>query len=279
MSSLQHKISCLTAAAQATPEYAEIVPLFVELFRYTEQAGATGISVTINRAAMKEKIEGGFPLIAPHELQVDESVCRSFLSGAIATLKRCGNGGLEELSLLSDALNGATIECRPLFEAILARDRKTIDELALALSVPSPLVEYVFEIPLKRALEQSAESLGAGEVAGWQEGYCPVCGSRAGMAELVGEEGKRHLSCSACGFLWQFKRLQCPFCGNDSPEQLSYFTAGDGPTRVDACKACSRYIKTRDSRKGNAEVPLDVEDLLTLHLDLLAAKEGFERGK
>jgi FdhE protein len=60
---------------------------------------------------------------------------------------------------------------------------------------------------------------------------------------------------------------------------LSYFMVADGGTRVDTCKACSRYIKTRDSRKGNNEVPLDVEDLLTIHLDLLAAREGFERGK
>lgn len=55
--------------------------------------------------------------------------------------------------------------------------------------------------------------------------------------------------------------------------------AGNGVTRVDTCKACSRYIKTRDSRKGAADIPLDLEDLLTMHLDLLAAREGFERGK
>jgi hypothetical protein len=30
---------------------------------------------------------------------------------------------------------------------------------------------------------------------------------------------------------------------------------------------------------GNADVPLEAEDLATLHLDLLAGKEGFERGK
>jgi FdhE protein len=73
--------------------------------------------------------------------------------------------------------------------------------------------------------------------------------------------------------------LKCPFCGNEEVDKLAYFVAGDGPTRVDSCKACSRYIKTRDSRKGNADVPLDVEDLLTMHLDLLATREGLERGK
>jgi FdhE protein len=147
------------------------------------------------------------------------------------------------------------------------------------MGVPAPLVEYVFEIPLKTALELFSAEIAPGDCAGWQEGYCPVCGSRAGMAELAGEEGRRSLSCSACTFRWQFKRLQCPFCGNEEMDKLGYFVAGEGPTRVDSCKACSRYIKTRDSRQGNADVPLDVEDLLTMHLDLLAAREGLERGK
>jgi FdhE protein len=45
------------------------------------------------------------------------------------------------------------------------------------------------------------------------------------------------------------------------------------------CRKCSRYLKTRDARLGDADVPLEAEDLATLHLDLLAGKEGFERGK
>jgi FdhE protein len=140
-------------------------------------------------------------------------------------------------------------------------------------------LEYVVEIALKGAVERVAEGYAPGTLAGSEEGFCPVCGSRAGMAELVGEEGRRLLSCSACTHRWPFKRLKCPCCGNEETEKLSYFSADDGPTRVDTCTACSRYIKTRDSRKGNAEVPLEVEDLLTIHLDMLSAREGFERGK
>jgi hypothetical protein len=44
-------------------------------------------------------------------------------------------------------------------------------------------------------------------------------------------------------------------------------------------RKCSRHIKTRDARIGNASVPMEAEDLATLHLDLLAGREGFERGK
>jgi hypothetical protein len=33
--------------------------------------------------------------------------------------------------------------------------------------------------------------------------------------------------------------------------------------------------KTHSSRKGRGDEPLEMEDLLTIHLDLLAAREGF----
>jgi FdhE protein len=99
------------------------------------------------------------------------------------------------------------------------------------------------------------------------------------MAELAGEEGRRLLCCSTCFHKWHYQRLKCPFCGNEDPHKLSYFTVGKEPTRVDLCTACSRYLKTRDSRQGRGEVPLAIEDLLTIHLDLLASREGYERGK
>jgi FdhE protein len=134
-------------------------------------------------------------------------------------------------------------------------------------------------VPLKAALEGVAEGLDPARFEGWKEGYCPVCGSRAGMDELSGEEGHRRLSCSACFFRWPWPRIRCPYCGNDDPETVSYFTAGEGPVRVGVCRKCSRYIKTRDARLGNASVPMEAEDLATLHLDLLAGREGFERGK
>jgi FdhE protein len=280
MASIGHKIACLNDAARRQPEYAGIVPLFIELFRYLETAGAgTGIAFRVSRASRKEKLRGGFPLLAPEELFVDREECCLFLRGVLEVLKRAGHEGHESLERLDAAIESGQIDLQEVFRAILQRKRAVIDAAAEAARIPAPLVEYVLEIPLKTSLEQFADGIGPEECEGWQEGFCPVCGSRAGMAELAGEEGRRWLSCSCCSFRWPFKRMLCPYCGNEDGEKLSYFSAGEGSTRVDLCKACNRYIKTRDSRKGNADVPLDVEDLLTIHLDLLAAREGFERGK
>lgn len=280
MTSYSSKIQALQDALVASPEYEAIIPLFVELIRYLEsRAGQTGITVNRPQDGQKEHLAHGFPLLSPANLAIDRAVCSDFLSGAIAVFMRVGKDGADDLARIEQALREGRLDLEGLFCAILERRRDTIDDAARSAEVPAPLLEYIFEIPLKAALESFAGSISVAEVADWTEGFCPLCGSRAGMAELVGEEGKRFLMCSTCTFHWPFKRLQCPYCGNEEGGNLSYFLAGEGATRVDTCKACSRYIKTRDSRKGGAGLPLDVEDLLTIHLDLLAAKEGFERGK
>jgi len=280
MHSYRSKIESLQKAAVVSPEYGAIIPLFVELFRYLDRmADHTGITVTVPQERMKENLEHGFPLISAADLSIDAAACSTFLSGAIELLGRASNEGADELSRIEAAINDGTLDPGALFRAILERRRSVVDEAAISVDVPAPLLEYIFEIPLKAFLEIFAEGISSDGLEGWTEGFCPVCGSRAGMAEFAGEEGKRFLSCSACSFRWLYKRVQCPYCGIEDVDKLSYFIAGEGVIRVDTCKACSRYIKTRDSRKGNADVPLDVDDLLTIHLDLLAAKEGFERGK
>jgi FdhE protein len=280
MATTGYKITCLKEASRNLPEYAGIVPLFINLYQYIETAGReTGISFSGSRSQIQEQLLSGFPLIAHDDLAVDPAACTTFLAGGISVLLCSGRDGSSELEKIGLALESGTIPLPALFRSILERKRAVIDDTAALIGVPSPLLEYILEIPLKTALELFSSSVDTGICSGWQQGYCPVCGSRAGMAEIAGDEGKRFLSCSACSFRWAYKRLQCPFCGNEDTGRLSYFVAGDGPTRVDTCTACSRYIKTRDSRTGNGDVPLEIEDLLTIHLDLLAAREGFERGK
>ena len=279
MTKIERKIKALAEAVENAPEYKEVTPLFESLFRYMDgREQKTGISVTTHDN-VQERIASGFPVISAADLETDDNSMATFLAGIIEILKNHGKGAEEYLDRLSAHIASGETDFLPLMQAMLERRRDPVDKFAQALDIPSPLIEYIFEIPLKASLESFADGITPGDVSGWQEPLCPVCGSRPGMAELVGEEGKRFLCCSTCSFLWPFKRLKCPSCGCEDPESLGYFTIGDGAVRVDTCKECSRYIKTRDSRKGNSDVPLDVEDLLSIHLDLLASREGFERGK
>ncbi|MGE5753424.1 MAG: formate dehydrogenase accessory protein FdhE [Deltaproteobacteria bacterium] len=276
------KLEHLRRTAYEHPEYRDILSLFLSLFAHIDgKEHSTGISFPLPGPQGRERVGAGLPLLAPESLSVDRKEGADFLSGILDVMREASRdpAAIEELDRIRGALLENSLDLDRLFVSCLRRERKALEETAAAISVRAPLLAFVLEIPVKTALSLAAESVDPGDVADWNRGECPVCGSRAGMEELTGEEGKRFLCCSACYFRWPFQRLKCPYCGNQDPETLSYFIAGDGPTRVSVCGKCSRYIKTRDSRKGNAEVPLEAEDLATLHLDLLAAKEGFERGK
>jgi len=47
--------------------------------------------------------------------------------------------------------------------------------------------------------------------------------------------------------------------------------------RVDVCEKCKRYIKTIDTKEIGEEVIPLIEDIGTLHLDILAQKEGYKK--
>ncbi|MBN2372841.1 formate dehydrogenase accessory protein FdhE [bacterium] len=118
----------------------------------------------------------------------------------------------------------------------------------------------------------------------WHQSYCPVCGSSPQLAYIIGEEGQRHLICSWCDSSWAFPRIQCPCCQNIDQDTLKYFYLDDekelkGKDRVAVCMKCKRYLKTIDLRKYEEENTRDLqmEDLSTIHLDLLAEREGYER--
>jgi FdhE protein len=280
MSRSAEKIAHLRKTAFEHPEYIDVLLPFEEIFAYVDgKEAGTGIRFAVPEGNGTERVQGGLPHFSPEALSVDRDAATAFLSGLLGVLRRVGREGHADLDRIAEGLSGGSLDLASLYVACLTRKRDVVDQAAAALSVPPPLLAFVLEIALKTALERASSSLPPDRFDGWKEGYCPVCGSRAGMAELSGDEGKRFLSCSACFFRWPYPRIQCPYCGNADPETLSYFTAGDGPTRVGVCRGCSRYLKTRDSRIGNADVPLEVEDLATIHLDLLAGKEGFERGK
>lgn len=280
MPTTEQKIAALREAALTHPEYTTLTPLFVAVYEYISgRERQTGI--TVNHAGIDRpgRAATGFPLISPAELSFDREAVTVFLMGVVSVLTEHGKAGDEALARIAQALSTGRLEPEPLLLAILERRRGPLDDAALNFNVPAPLLEYIFEIPLKTALELCAAAFPEDAFTDWQQSVCPICGARPGMAELAGEEGRRRLCCSACSFTWPFKRMKCPSCGCEDAEKLSYFMAGEGATRVDTCRACSRYIKTRDTRKGGVELPLEIEDIMTMHLDLLASKEGFERGK
>jgi FdhE protein len=111
----------------------------------------------------------------------------------------------------------------------------------------------------------------------WLRSYCPTCGSRPSMGQLVGTEpGRlRLLSCGRCKTRWRYRRTGCPFCENQNDHRLSVLAVeGEGGLRVDYCESCRGFLKTYDG-EGSEHVLL--ADWTSIHLDIIAHDRGLKR--
>src|SRR4030043_218076 len=79
--------------------------------------------------------------------------------------------------------------------------------------------------------------------AGWYRGYCPVCGGEPDMAALGKGSGRRRLLCSRCDSEWTFRRLGCPFCGDEEAGKQVHYPSDDHVYRLSVCEDCRRYVK------------------------------------
>ncbi len=109
----------------------------------------------------------------------------------------------------------------------------------------------------------------------WGNGYCPVCGSQTKIGYLHGEGGKQSLKCEVCGMEWSFKRVRCPFCGNEDHEKLGFYELEEGAYRLYFCDVCNSYWKVVDERKLPG-IPREFYPIITMDLDLLAKEEGYK---
>ncbi len=114
-----------------------------------------------------------------------------------------------------------------------------------------------------------------------RDGRCPFCAGAPGMG--VRREGstmegaKRALACSLCGAEWPFGRILCPSCSEQRPEKLPSFQSEKHPAvRIEACETCRRYVKSIDLSEDARPIP-EVDDLVSIAMDLWALEQGYER--
>lgn len=136
-----------------------------------------------------------------------------------------------------------------------------------------PLLKWM----LKPSLDYTISSLDI-DTAGWDKGKCPLCFAPPGLA--IGE--KELLSCCFCRYRWSYNLSVCTVCGNSRREKRGFF-AGDSSCdrgeRAVSCECCKTYIKTIfPTLRGITsieELDMDIEDVATLYLDLIANDRGF----
>ncbi len=262
---------------QQKPMYQEALLVYRELLGFLDEIQPV-ITYDAGDASVREiKTREGFPLFSRGDLPIDhEGAILLFqrLLEHLASTKRKDKDALEQAL---NRVQGEPTWVRDVIGAVLSGDEGRITTMSQEVSLSPVVAKFLAHMALKpsmRSLRESSAEVIQGYT--WNYGYCPLCGSPSNMAYLS-DEGKRFLHCELCGYEWHYPRLKCPFCGEERAKELGYFTSEeDEGYRVDFCKKCKRYIKTLDMRLIGFPAPLELENLITLHLDVLAQKQGLK---
>jgi FdhE protein len=274
---LKESLQTIQAYRNLNPHYTELLDILEEILILREEyrRRMKGEIFPVEGKLVAAKMAGGFPLVDFSTVGFDLSEPREYFLALLEIAEKRNPGETAEMArkiregeitfndLIFESFNPLPLE----EEAEGGEEDATFD-----------LVELFIEESLRPALEQVVIRHGeAVTKSDWSEGYCPICGRDPKIGEIRDEEGTRYLFCNQCGFEWSFLRIKCPFCSNEEQQTLAYFTIeADERYRVDVCNACKRYIKIVDFRETNRKADLDVEDIATLHLDMLANDEGYD---
>ncbi len=258
-----------------TPHYGELLDILEEILIMREEyrRKVEKIIFPVDERLMEKKITGGLPLIDFSAGNFDLTEPKQYFLALLEIAEKRVPGETKEIvQMVQDgSFNFEKLICDS-FSSLNDDVTEEMDEDVI------DLVDLFLEESLRPALEKVAEKYGKIITeTGWAEGYCPICGKEPKIGEIREEEGRRFLFCTQCGYEWRFGRIKCPFCGNEEQQTLAYFTIeGEEKYRVDVCHECKRYIKIVDFRESKEEANLDVEDIATLHLDMLANEEGYD---
>jgi formate dehydrogenase formation protein len=145
----------------------------------------------------------------------------------------------------------------------------------------APGEAYYLSRALLRPYVEVLRGLGIAPDRVLRPGECPFCGGAPWIAarrsESNADGARRLLGCALCGEEWPFGRIRCPSCLEEDPTKLPSFRSAAHPTvRIEACETCRRYLKSIDLTEEARAIP-EVDDLVSLSVDLWAQEEGYAR--
>jgi FdhE protein len=259
---------------KASPHCKELMDMLEEIMILREEFRRKMKKDTfpVDARHVEAKLAGELPLVDFASGEFDLAEPKKYFQSLLDIAEKMNPGETQEIT---EGLKDGTLDFAemvresftPLDEEIEGEEGdETFDLIAFFVEESLRPALEVVAVKYQNAIGRSA----------WSEGYCPVCGKEPKIGEIRDEEGRRFLYCTQCGTEWNYMRVKCPFCGNEEQKTLAYFTVeGDERYRVDVCDDCKRYIKTVDFRSTNEKADLEVEDIATIHLDMLANEEGY----
>ena len=259
------------------PELEELLAFSEELLLAQHQAPVRIDTDALDDSLLRDRVRRREPLLRRWEFPVDLESAESLFRALIQLAKTRGGPTEVSANAIETALEEGRLHLPSLLTGALVEvgyAYATAHEHGLDPELLHALVEW----SLRPSVETCAEKLGERRKGvQWEEAVCPICGSPPGFAELRGEDvtSLRFLTCSFCGFTWQFRRVGCPFCGCTDHNRLrTLFPEGDERCFLEVCEACHRYIKTVDNRTHFGLIP-EIEVMAASPLDLVARDRGY----
>ncbi len=218
----------------------------------------------------------GFPLLEKKDFPLDIEKSLALFQSLCQIGKEANPHMAEQVKKIEEAFDKKKVDLKGLLKKGL--NEKRIEQIADQFGIDKKIFSFLIQESIRPSIEAGLEKISNElDPETWLKGFCPICGSLPSLSLLKEETGKRYLLCSYCGYQWRIERLICPFCNNKEHESLHFFYGeGEDVYRIDLCDKCHQYIKTIDLRKIEAFNP-SLEDLATLHLDILAYQKGYQR--
>jgi FdhE protein len=236
------------------------------------------ITVTkIDDGLVTSRFDKGLPLMGQEGFAVDLEAALQLFHALSTIAERATPRMSDEIPKIIEAAAAAKLDLRDL----LSRHAEVnhLNHEAERCALDKGILSFLIQASIRPSIEAQREQLqGSLNLEAWSQGRCPLCGSPPQMATLRDEGGKRYLYCSFCGLEWRGERIACPYCDNKAFDSLQYLYVEDEDAyRVDLCDSCKGYLKTVDARKLAYKPVLDLEDIVTIHLDIVAMEKGYQR--
>lgn len=223
----------------------------------------------------RRRWDAGRPLLADAVPVIPAASVEDLLGPVMERLAADGPEAAAALRRYAHAWDEGEVDAAALLPGL---DRDPAARLQERFGLGSHLGAFLVPAALRPALETYFEGVRELPDGVWTRGGCPWCGGAPAYGDLM-EDGRRRLSCQACGGAWVAARLRCPFCETWNSRDLVRLVAEalEEGYFIEACRACHGYLKGVDRRqRWNAGPPL-LEDWGSPHLDVYAAREGFWR--
>jgi FdhE protein len=251
------------------------IQLYRQLLRLQIQVGAQIITPRpkLAKNVISRRLSQGIPLLSFEDWLLDWDKVGALLQEVVRIIAHDSPDTATEVKTLGNVLS----EKEVLEEVVRAwYEGSSLVPIATRLGISSELLGLVVAATVKPFLAvYSQVLLPKVNQESWRRRYCPVCGGKADFAYLDEERGSRWLLCSRCDPEWIFQRLECPYCGCQDQNALSYYSDDKGLYRLYVCEQCKRYLKTIDLRQAKPEVLIPLERLLTYEFDMQAWEDGY----